>query len=66
MQFAVLPPGFRPTTEGVLVHASGTNAVSAEDLVDVFVEADGAMFAEPRPGNDARLVSLEGVTFFAG
>src|SRR4051794_31276654 len=66
VQFAVLPPDFRPTTEGVLVHASGTNGVSAEDLVDVFIEADGAMFAEPRPGNDARLLSLEGVTFFAG
>ena len=39
--------GFRPTTEGLLVHAAGTNAVSAEALVDVFIEEDGAMFAEP-------------------
>ncbi len=66
MQFAVLPPGFRPTTEGLLVHASGTNAVSAEALVDVFIEQDGAMFAEPAPGNNGRFVSLEGVTFYAG
>ncbi len=66
MQFAVLSAGFRPATPGVLVHAAGTNAVSAEDVVDVFIEEDGAMFAEPRPGNNGHLVSLEGVTFFAG
>ena len=66
MQFAVLPAGFRPTTEALLVHASGTNAFSAEALVDIFIEADGAMFAEPGPGNNGRFVSLEGVTFYAG
>jgi hypothetical protein len=66
MQFAVLPAGFRPTTEALLVHASGTNAFAAEALVDIFIEADGAMFAEPAPGNNGRFVSLEGVTFYAG
>lgn len=66
MQFAVLPAGFRPEAEGILVHASGTNAGAAEDLVDIFIEADGAMFAEPRPGNNGHLLSLDGVTFFAG
>jgi hypothetical protein len=65
-QFAVLPPGFRPTTEALLVHASGINGVSAEALVDIFIEQDGAMFAELAPGNNGRLVSLEGVTFYAG
>lgn len=66
MRFAVLPAGLRPTTDGILVRGSGTNTVAEEDVVDVFIEADGAMFAELRPGNNGHLVSLEGISFFAG
>ena len=66
MRFAVLSAGFRPATEGVLVHAAGTKAVRRSDVVDIYIEEDGEMFAEPRPGNNGDLVSLEGVTFFAG
>jgi len=66
MQFAILPQGFRPTTPGLLLRAAGTNERAEADLVDVFIEANGAMFAEPKPGNDEHFVSLEGLTFFAG
>jgi hypothetical protein len=66
MQFAVLPEGFRPPTEAILTRATGTNVRAEEALIDIGIDGGGAMFAEPGAGNNEHLVSLEGVTFYAG
>jgi hypothetical protein len=63
---AVLPPGFRPTTEGVWLRAASTNGGSDPHLVDLEITQSGEVIAENGPEATDAFVGLEGVTFYAG